>query len=144
MANRNNGEVSITIDGKVYTMVMTINAMVALEDLFSTPQKSMTFQEVSELAEQGSMKHLRALLWAVLQDHHPEIEIGQVSDLVKKAGGLGVFTVKLLEMLKATQADPKDLEALGIKPDANPLQAQVARVTRGSGGRSTSAHAAKA
>ena len=33
MANRQNGEVSVEINGKQYTLAMTINAMVALEDL---------------------------------------------------------------------------------------------------------------
>jgi hypothetical protein len=49
-----------------------------------------------------------------------------------------------MEMAKATQPDPKDLVALGIKPDANPPQAQVTKATRGSGERSTSALAGKA
>lgn len=144
MANRQNGEVSITIDGKVYTMAMTIDAMVALEEMFSTPQKDMTFQEVSDLCERGSMKHLRAMLWATLQGHHPEFEIKDVSGLVQAAGGLGVFTIKLMEMAKATQPDQKDLAALGIRADANPPQAQAAKQTRTSGGRSTSARGAQA
>lgn len=144
MANRQNGEVSITIDGKVYTMAMTIDAMVALEEMFTTPQKAMTFQEVSDLCEAGSMKHLRALLWAVFQAHHPDIEIKDVSRLVQAAGGLGEFTVKLMQLVKATQPDPKDLAALGIKADANPPQAQARKATRGNGARSISAPVGKA
>lgn len=144
MANRQNGEVSITIDGTVYTMAMTIDAMVALEEMFSTPQKTVTFQDVSDMCERGSMTHLRGMLWAVLQGHHPEVQIKDVSRLVQAAGGLGVFTVKLMQMAKATQPDQQDLAALGIKADANPRQAQAAKATRGSGGRSTSAPAGKA
>ena len=138
MANRENGEVSLVIGDKTYTLAMTINAMVALEDMFSTPSQMVTFQKVSEMADAGSIKHLRAILWAVLQEHHPDVTIEQVSTLVRDAGGLGVFTVKLLEMAKATMADPKDLEALGIRPTANPQPAQGGRATRGTGGRSTS------
>jgi len=139
MANRQNGEVSITIDDTVYTMAMTLDAMVALEEMFN-----LTFQEVSDQCERGSMKHLRAMLWAVLQGHHPDLQIKDVSRLVQAAGGLGVFTLKLMELAKATQPDQKDLKALGIKPDANPPQAQAARPTRGIGARSTSAPVGKA
>lgn len=138
MANRQNGEVSVEIDGKQYTLAMTINAMVALEDMFSTPTQSVTFQQVSEKADAGSIRHLRAILWAVLQRYHSDVTIEQVSDLVQEAGGIAVFTVKLLEMAKATMPAPEDLAALGIKSTANPQPAQVAKPTRGTGARSTS------
>lgn len=139
MANRQNGEVSIEIDGKTYTLALTIDAMVALEDAFSTPTKPMTFQEVIDRSDAGSIKHLRGLLWAVLQAHHPAITIKDVSPLVQKAGGLGAITLKLMELAKSTQVDPKDLEALGIKSGANPPQAQDDDKTSGTGGNSTSA-----
>ncbi len=138
MANRQNGEVSIEIDGKSYTMALTLDAMVAVEDLFSTAQKSVTFQEVTEGADRGSAKHLRGLLWASLVTHHPDLDVKDVSALVQKAGGLAVFTMKLMELAKSTIADPKDLEALGVAPSANPPRAQAATKTRGTGERSIS------
>jgi len=143
MANRHKGEVSIEVDGRDYTMALTIDAMVALEDMFSTPQKSVTFQEVLLMGDRGSVKALRALIWASLQLHHPEIQIKDISGLVQAGGGLDVFAEKFVTLAKATFADPKDLEALGVKATANPPQAQAATPTRGTGGRSTSARAAK-
>lgn len=137
MANRHKGEVSIEVDGTVYTLALTIDAMVALEDLFSTP-KVMTFQEVIAEADRGSMKHLRALIWASLQLHHPALEVKDISPLVHAAGGLSVFSVKFMELAKASFADPKDLEALGIKAGANPRRAQGDIRTRGIGAVSTS------
>jgi len=138
MANRQNGEVSIEIDGKTYTLAMTIDSMVALEDLFSTGDTTVTFQDVIDRSDRGSMKHLRGLLWSVLQEHHPEVAITDVSRLVQKAGGLGAITVKLMELAKGTQADPKDLEALGVKPEKNPPPAQDGGKTSGTGADSTS------
>ena len=44
MANRQNGEVSIDVDGTQYTLAMTIDSMVALEEMFSTPTQMVTFQ----------------------------------------------------------------------------------------------------
>lgn len=137
-AKRQNGEVSVEIDGKTYVLAMTIDSMVALEELFSTPAKSMTFQDVIDRSDKGSITHLRGLLWSVLQTHHPDVGIKDVSVLVQNAGGLGAITVKLMELAKATQADPKDLEALGVKPDANPPQAQDDGKTSGTGEGSTS------
>lgn len=131
MANAERGEVSLTLDGKVYTLALSLNAMVALEELFSTPEKLMTFEEVSALADKGSIKHVRALIWSVFQDYHPEVTLTGVSKLVTAAGGLGVLTVKLAELAKASTPDPKDLKKLGVK--ANPPGARAARSGTGEG-----------
>lgn len=144
MANREHGEVSITIGGKVYTMKCGLKAMKALEAMFSTPQQYVTFQEVSELCDRGSMTHTEALLWAVLQKHHPEVQLKDIDGLIDAAGGLGVFTVKLMEMARAMQPDARDLAALGIPATANPQPAQATKANRGTGGRSSSAPDAKA
>lgn len=145
MANKENGEVSIEVGGKNYTLAMTLDSMVALEEMFSTPEKPMTFQDVIDLSDKGSIKHLRGLLWSVLQAHHPEINVVKdVSAFVQKAGGLGPITVKLMQLAQETMADPKDLEALGVKAGANPPQAPATAKTSGTGGNSTSAPAPSA
>jgi hypothetical protein len=138
MANRQKGEISIDVGGTSYTMALTVDAMCQLEDLFSTPQKAMTFQQVIELADGGSIKHLRGLLWAALQLHHPELEIKDISPLVQSAGGIKVFVATFMRLAKESFADPQDVEALGIKPDANPPQAPGGKRTRTTGAGSTS------
>jgi hypothetical protein len=143
MANRQKGEVSIEIDGETYTLALTLDAMCQLEDIFSTPQKVMTFQEVIDLADKGSTKHLRALIWAALQLHHPDLALADVSPLVQKAGGIAVFSLTFLRLAKETFADPVDLEALGVKAGANPPQASGAKRSRGTGARSISAPGAQ-
>lgn len=144
MANRQNGEVSIQVGDTNYTMALTIDAMVALEEMFSTPQKSVTFEEVTAAADRGSVKHLRAMIWAVLQQHHPELEIKDISPLVQKAGGLKGMERKLVELAKATMADPADLAELGVATKGNPPPAQISKkATNGSGGVSSSARGAR-
>lgn len=139
MANRERGEVSIEIDGTVYTMCLSMNAMVALEELFSTAEHEVAFEEISTKADEGKVKYQRALLWAVLQDHHPEIKLTDVSRLVQAAGGFGAFTVKLIELAKLAAPDERDLARLGVKKNPPPAQGAAGR-----GGRSTSKGAAQA
>ena len=144
MANRHKGEVTIDVEGTAYTLALTIDAMVALEDQFSTPQKLVTFQEILGLADRGSVKAMRALIWAALQRHHPTITLTDVSDLVQRAGGLAAFVQTFSALAKVSFADPKDLEALGVPTGANPPRAQGGTPIRGTGGRSTSTPAVSA
>lgn len=143
MANRHKGEVSLDVDGTVYTMALTLDAMVALEDMFSTPDKAVTFDEVITRMEGGSARHLRGVLWAVLQLHHRELSVADVSPLVQAAGGINVLTAKFMELVKATQPDKQDLAALGVAA-GNPPAAQGDGKSRGTTARSTSTRAVSA
>lgn len=140
MANPERGEVSITINGTVYTLSLSLNAMVALEEMFSTPEKPLTFQQISEIADKGSIRHVRAMIWSCFQDYHPDLSLPDVGKLVSQGGGLDVFTLKLAELAAAVAPDPKDLKKLGVK--ANPPGARAARA--GTGGASTSRPAGQA
>ena len=143
MANREKGQVSIDIDGKPYLMAITLDAMVSIEEMFSKPGAPVTFQQVVDRSDAGSMTHTRALIWATLQVNHPAPTIKEVSGLVECAGGLGAFTVALVKVAKAIAPDVKDLEALGIKTD--PPGARAGRKTAaGTGGGSTSTPGASA
>jgi hypothetical protein len=138
MANREKGHISIDIGGRSYRMALTLDAMVLLEELFSTPDHPVTFQQVVDRSDAGSMKHTRALIWATLQINDPPPELTEISALVEEAGGFGTFTVALLQLAKAAAPDPKDLEALGMRAP-NPPAAQAGRRSRaGTGAGSTS------
>src|SRR5688572_1257601 len=140
MANKENGELSMDIGGETYTMSLTIDAMVALEELFSAPDKPMFFHQIADLAERGSMKHIRAMIWAVFREHHPDLQISDIGKLVAKGGGLLRFNEQLSALAAASKPDPKDLAAMGAR---NPPSAQGGRKgARGTGVNSTSTHAA--
>lgn len=142
MANAQKGEVSLVIGDKTYTLALTLDAMVLLEEMFSTPEKMVVFSDVAALAERGSSKHIRALMWALFQAHHPEVAIKDVSRLVQQAGGIVGLSQTLESVLKTTSPDKRDVEALGVQ---NPPNAQaVAGVGAGTGASSTSTLVGKA
>jgi hypothetical protein len=116
MANAEKGEVSLVIGDDTYTLALTIDSMVALEEAFSTPTKAVTFQDVMAAADRGSITHLRAFLWAALIEHHPSMTIKDISPLVQKAGGVAAITMKLMELAKRSAADADDLAVLGVDP----------------------------
>jgi hypothetical protein len=141
MANRERGEFDIAIGAATYTLVLNTNAMALLEDHFSTRDKEVTFDQVIARVNAGSVRHIRALVWAALQQHHPTVTIPEAGTLIQEAGGLAGFTQQLLAMMKGTHADPDDLAALGVKPDTgNPRQAQAG--ARGTGRHSSATRGA--
>lgn len=139
MANRENGEVRMVIDGKTYTLVLNTDVMVILEEHFSTPQHDVTWDDIWTRVLRGSVKTVRALIWAMLQQHHPTITIEAASKLIDRAGGFAGLTDILTQAGKSSTPDPKDVKELGL--DKRPQTAQKTR-RRGTGGGSTSTRAA--
>lgn len=137
MANAGKGEVSLQINETTYTLVLTLDAMVALEEMFGTPEKPVFFPEIAALAEKGSTKHARALFWALFQEHHADVQLTQVSKLVQAAGGIVALGETLTKVMASTEPDKKDLDTLGVKKNPQSAQAAKAR-TNGTGERSTS------
>jgi hypothetical protein len=129
VANREKGEVSLEIGETSYTLYLDLNAMALLEDYFSTPQKDVTFDEVLQRVNRGSVRHIRAFVWAALQYHHPTITVKEAGDLVQKGGGLVEFGRKVQALGTSTIPDPDDLQVLGV--NGNPPQAQAAKRRRG-------------
>lgn len=134
MVNRERGEVGLEIGGKSYTLVLNTNAMALLEDSFSTRDHEVTFDQVLARVNAGSVRHIRALVWAALHEHHPEITVPQTGNLIQEAGGLAAFTAQLVAMMGTTSADPKDLAAIAGGA-VNPRKAQAG--ARGTGTRSS-------
>jgi hypothetical protein len=124
MANREKGEIALDIGERQYTLALTLDAMVAVEDLFSTPAKEVTFQEVAQRAERGSIKALRALIWCMFREHHPEIKLDQISGIMKAAGGLDAVNAIAQAAVRASEPDPRDLKELDVKT-GRPPQAQA-------------------
>ena len=133
VANREKGEVEIDVGGKTYVLVMDFEAMCQLEDKLSTADKDVTFVEVMQKADRGSMRHMRAVLWAALLRHQPDITLQDVTNVIQTLGGVNGLNKALLAVSKATRPDAEDLPK-----GKRPQRAQVNGATTGTGAISTS------
>lgn len=142
MANRERGEIRMTVDGTDYQLVLNMDVMVILEDYFSTPEKEVVWEEIWGRVLRGSVKTVRALIWAMLQPHHPTLAIDAVSTLIDRAGGFPGLTHILKQAAGTSMPDPADVKELDVPK--RPRAAQGTRARRGTGGVSTSTRAASA
>lgn len=129
MGNRETGETSMEIGGRVYTLILDTNALCELEDLYSTPDKEVTFAQILFRAASGSVRYTRACIWAALKRHHPEITLQEVGRLIQVAGGLSVFAEKLQALSRSATPDPADAQTLGVSGKGNPRRARAKRGT---------------
>jgi len=83
MANVHRGQVSLAVGDTTYTLSLSTNALCDLEDLFG---KNVT--EVAALlgADNVSMKTVRGMFWAALQDHHPDVDLKGAGRIITDAG----------------------------------------------------------
>jgi len=83
MANPHRGQVALAAGDATYTLCFSANALCELEDA--------TGQAVTQITEKfnsggASMKLVRALVWAGLQDHHPDIDLKGAGRIITDAG----------------------------------------------------------
>ena len=140
MANRERGIIDVQIDGRTYTFCLDLNALIELEEMFSTPERRVRFVEVLALAEAFSAKHLRAVFWAALRKHHPEMTVEDVGGIVNSVSMMDLQHVLTGANAGATP-DPKDVQELNEGLRKRPRKAQTVR-TNGTGESSTSRPAA--
>jgi hypothetical protein len=136
MAMSERGAVSLVVNGKTYTLEMTINGIVALEELLSTNEKPVTFGDVLARVNAGSIRHLRAFVWAALREHHKEITLEGTGTLIQDVGGLDGLASQLLALTGSTTPDARDIRALGVET-VRPQKGQAKR-RGGNGGVFTS------
>lgn len=131
MANPERGEVALIVGDRTYTLVIDVNAVCELEELLSTPDQPVTSGQVFLLAAQRSVRHIRALVWASLRRHHPEMELSHTGQLIEDAGGVDEFLETLGKLRKVTQPEGENRPRKARQPKANKA-----------GARTTSMHAA--
>lgn len=122
MANKEQGHVILRAGDKTYTLVLDMDAMVALEEHFSTPSHDATWDEIEQKVKKGSVRIVRALIWAMLKRHHPDVSIVEAGHIIDEAGGILKLSKVLNAVTQAMQPDKADVEELG-QPKANPPQA---------------------
>ena len=64
------GEVSVSISGGEYTLVLDFEGLVAAETAYGKPLAHLTMD-----AQQGFVGALRALLFGALRRHHPDVDM---------------------------------------------------------------------
>lgn len=145
MANRERGEVSVDIDGTSYTLCLDLNAMCRLEEMFSTPDHEVTFQDIVKKVNDGKLRYMRAIFWSAFLKYHPDLRLEEVAALIQGAGGIGGFSDKMLGQLglavEATQPHPADTKALS-KGTRSPRTAQARRPAMGGNGTRSTARRA--
>jgi hypothetical protein len=135
--------IPLEIDGKVYQLELTINGLVALEELLSTDERLVTFDTVIQRVNQGSVKHIRAFIWASLQEHHKDITLAGAGKLIQAAGGMEGLFNQINAMTKSVAPDPADVKELGVESE-RPPKARAVKRNGGTGGVFTSMHGASA
>jgi hypothetical protein len=81
--------------------------------------------EIAQKAQVGNMRYIRALVWASLQKHHPDIGIDDVADLIIQAGGMEHVIEVMGQLSESAQPDPQDVKVSGAKPRKRPRTAQA-------------------
>lgn len=104
MANPIKGEVALSIGGVAYTLCLGINQIVELEAVTDTGIIEIAgwFNDRAKLRA-GNM---RAILWAALQKHHPEIDMIKAGDLMQTVGLMPVIE-KLGQAIQAAFPEVK-------------------------------------
>lgn len=85
MANPYRGEVTLSAADDTFTLSYSVNAICELEEFFD----GKPIGEIAESLGDGSsvkMSTIRALVWAGLRDHHPDVDLTAAGVIASKAG----------------------------------------------------------
>lgn len=112
MANPLKGEAAFTLGegkaAKAYTLAYNIDALVQLEDVLNDDIASIGRKFATGMRRLG---FVRAVLWAGLRTHHPELDLKAAGELLAEPEAADIISAKLLEAFgsafpKAEDADP--------------------------------------
>lgn len=95
MANAHKGDVSFDVAGKTYTLRFSVDALCQLED-----QLGMGFPAIVLSMQNPKTLRLgtaRAVLWAGLIEHHPDIDVKAAGELMVAGGGMMKVMPKIEE-----------------------------------------------
>jgi hypothetical protein len=122
MVNPLRGEVALDVEGTTYVLCLDINAIIEVENLLD-----IGIADVANLFNDPARiraGNVRAMLWAALQRHHPDVTLAWAGKIVGRIG-MGLAIEKLGEALSV--AFPQEGEQRRRPPE-----------TAGSGKASTS------
>lgn len=84
MANRAKGELTVKHEGKDYTFALDFNALCEFED--ATGKDALDVLRVIESGK-GRVSDIRALMWAGLRAHHPEVTLHDAGRILASNSG---------------------------------------------------------
>lgn len=115
-ANKERGEVALTVGDQSYVLKLTTNAVCEMETL-----SGRTFDQTLIRIQQGSLTDLRFFLWATLQEKHPTLTVLDVGRLIDDAGGLAGLKDKIEQVVGLNTEEASK----PTSTDANPPQAHA-------------------
>lgn len=106
MANPERGQVALTVGDRTYTLVTDMDAICQVEALMSAAEgRVVPYVEVVLGAAQHSQRHVRAIVWGALRQHHEDITLEQAGGLIVQAGGSEKLLETLRKLRKASEAE---------------------------------------
>jgi hypothetical protein len=98
MGRRNEGEATFEADGQTWRMRFDFNAMADFEE--ETGQNALAVLQAMEAGKVSAI-HIRALFYAALREHHPDITLRQAGRLV--ASGMEAFETAISSSMPTPQ-----------------------------------------
>jgi hypothetical protein len=114
MSNPQRGHVTLTADGAAYRLQLTLNALACLQGETGLSLKAL----VAKLQEQGDdvdFTLVAVIIWAAMQDHHPDMTLADVMRL-NADGGLEAMTDVIQKLFVLAFPKASAAGAAGKKP----------------------------
>lgn len=108
MGNSKKGEVSFAVAGDRWTLRYTIDALCRLESELDRTFASIT-AELQDIAA-ARLSTVRAVFWAGLVEHHPDLTVKQAGELMLAMGGTGAALTEIGKALAAAFPEAADGE----------------------------------
>lgn len=136
-ANPEKGEVDVVIGGVRYTLVMTFNGLIDVQNALAVNGVKPKVDRVMDLVAAQDLEAFRAVFWGTLRRHHPDISLQAAGELMSDAGGLPALDAMLAEVSRGSSPDPRDVKAVEVATGRPSKAAKAARktTTRGIGAR---------
>jgi len=138
MTNPVKGEVEFKVEGVTYTLVMTFNGLIDVQNALAVNGVKPKIERVMQLVAEQDMEAFRAVFWGTLRRHHPGISLEAAGDLTSDAGGLPALDAMLAAVSRGSAPDPRDVQAVEVAMGRPSRAAKAARktTTRGIGAKS--------
>ena len=145
MANREKGEVDLSLAGQTWTFKLGTGALIELQELVSKAEGSLVpIERIFQDAARGRVSSIRAILWAGLRKYHGDRTLTDVEDLLDAASPAEIQAL-LGDLGATTQPDQADLDTLGVAEvpgKGHPRKARAVASGTGEGFTSTPASVA--